>query len=60
MTNFEDRKIGKYHHGEQMKVVSARIPVDMWELVRDHADRNGRTLSEQIEFALLNSVLRKR
>jgi len=59
-TNGETRRLGKYHHGEETKVVGVRLPVAKAQRAKQMAEDAGMTLSQWIEWQLDTTAFRNR
>jgi len=59
-TDGETRRLGKYHHGEETKVVGVRLPVRKVERAKRMAEDAGMTLSQWIEWQLDTQPFRNR
>ena len=59
-TDGQTRRVGKYHHKIETKVMGVRLPAWKIDRARETADKLGMTLSEYMEWMIDTSVLRKR
>ena len=60
MTQTEERRLGKYHHGRKTAVMGIRLPVEMKERVAEMAENFGMTTSEYMEYIIATQLMRKR
>ena len=60
MTNTQARRLGAYHHGQETKVIAARIQVSTYERFKRQQERAGRTVAEGVEYLIETQALRNR
>ena len=60
ITDVDKRRRGKYHHGIQTKVLGARVPIDVWQHVKDRADARCESVSDYVCYLIETESMRKR
>ena len=60
MTQTEERRIGKYHHGRKTAVMGVRLPAEMKDRVVKMAENVGMSTSEYMEYIIETQLMRKR
>ena len=60
MTQTEERRIGKYHHGRKTAVMGVRLPAEMKDRVVQMAENVGMSTSEYMEYIIETQLMRKR
>tara|TARA_R100000306_G_C4359967_1_gene134761 strand:+ start:993 stop:1241 length:249 start_codon:yes stop_codon:yes gene_type:complete len=60
MLDHESRRLGKYHTGIETKVLSARIPLEKYILLKEVLDERGMTISEWVDYTIDSQTLRQR
>ena len=60
MTQTEERRIGKYHHGRKTAVMGVMLPAEMKDRVVQMAENVGMSTSEYMEYIIETQLMRKR